>query len=76
MKKMKYTQLLDIKYQLHSALRKAKSEWDGYVKYGTDSILYTITHGEVKALRRSIKDLDQVMSIMGDNKLFSYESDL
>ena len=72
MKKMKYTQLLDIKYQLHSALRKAKSEWDGYVKYGTDSILYTITHGEVKALRQSIKDLDQVIDIMSANQLYTY----
>jgi len=72
MNKMKYTQLLDIKYQLHSALRKAKREWDSRVKYGKDSVLYDIAHDEVKALRQSLKDLDQVIDIMHANELYTY----
>jgi hypothetical protein len=57
---IEYKKILEIEYQLHSALRKAKREWDGYVKYGKDSALYTIAHEEVKALRQALKDLKQV----------------
>ena len=71
MNKMKYTQLLDIKYQLRRALRIAKTEWDSYVKYGKKSVLYTIAHEEVKALRQAIKDIKQVIQIMREHDLYT-----
>jgi len=71
---MKYRQLLEIEYQLKLALRKAQTEWDSYTgKYGTDSILYRIGHDEVKALRQSLKDLDQAVELLRANKLYSHD---
>ena len=70
MNKMTYTQLLDIKYQLHSALRVATYEWYGE-KNGKKSIFFEIAHEEVKSLRQSIKDIKQVIRIMRTNDLYT-----
>jgi len=69
---MKYKQLLEIEYQLKLALITRKREWDEYVKYGKESALYKIAHTQVKTLRQSIKDLNQAITIMGENNLYTY----
>jgi len=69
---MKYKQLLEIEYQLKLSLRKAETEWDEYVKYGKESALYKIAHMQVKTLRQSIKDINQAITIMGENNLYTY----
>ena len=67
---IKYTQLLEIEFQLRTAERLAKAEWDGYVKYGKDCILYKIAHSKVKDLRTAQKNLQQAIDVLRSNDLY------
>jgi hypothetical protein len=73
MNEIRYKQLLDLDWALRSSLLKAESRWNQmYERYGKDGLLYELTYDDVKELREARKTLAQVVSVLGNKKLYSY----
>ena len=70
---IKYTDLLDIEYNLKSTLQKARTQFDKvYNKWGKDTILYTIEHDRVKELEQSLAKLKHIVEVLRVNKLYTH----
>ena len=70
---IKYTDLLDVEYNLKLHLQKARTEFNKvYNKYGKDTILYTIEHNHVKELEQSLVTLENVVDVLRANKLYTH----
>ena len=72
---IKYTDLLDVEYNLKLNLQKARTEFDKvYNKYGKGTILYDIEHRHVKELEQSLVTLEKVVDVLRVNKLYTHGS--
>ena len=69
---IEYRKILDMMWALRRAELRAKTEWDGVVKYGKDDLLYELHYEKVKELRQAQKDLEEVSALLGKNEQLQY----
>ena len=67
MNEIQYKDVLDIEWELRRAELRAKTEWDGTVKYGKGDILYELAHEKVKDLRNAQKKLRAIYKVISQH---------
>ena len=69
---IEYRKILDTMWTLRCAELRAKTEWDGVVKYGKDDLLYELAHEKVKELRDAQKHLEEMYKLLSRNNQLEY----
>jgi hypothetical protein len=70
--KIEYKKMLDVQWELRRAELRAKTEWDGTVQYGKDSLLYELAHEKVKDLRKAQMHLEEMTDMLRKTNQLEY----
>lgn len=71
MRELKYRNLLGIRDVINDSLIKARCNFNNtYEKYGKDTILYKISHREVRELETAKKEFKLVVDVLRKNSLY------
>jgi hypothetical protein len=65
MNEIRYSDVLDIEWELRRAELRAKTEWDSTLQWGKeDNLLYELAYEKVKALRDAQKKLKAIYKVI------------
>ena len=73
MKELTYSELLDIRTVIRDGLVRERCKFnETYERYGKDTILYEISHRQVKELENAEKIFESVVDVLRENDLYTY----